>query len=128
MAFDEAGEDVGEIGFGIDAVQFAGLDKRGVDGPMLATAVRSREECVLSIESERTNGAFDDVGVDLDVAIDRFTSDEALVLDFLREGGVGNKVVLDTGLPLFARGLAVGPHSEVIFGSNGFNNWWGLLR
>jgi hypothetical protein len=26
---DEAGEDVGEIGFGIDAVEFASLDDRG---------------------------------------------------------------------------------------------------
>ena len=69
MTFDEAGEDVGEIGFGIDAVQFAGLDERSVDSPMLAAAVRSGEECVLPIESQRTNGAFDGVGVDLDVAI-----------------------------------------------------------
>ena len=58
-----------EIGFGIDVVEFAGLDERREDGPVLATAIRSGEECILPVKSERTNGALDDVGVDLDVAI-----------------------------------------------------------
>lgn len=48
MACDEAGEDVGEIGFGIDVVQLAGLDERAKDGPMLAAAVGAGEQCVLS--------------------------------------------------------------------------------
>ena len=36
---------------------------------MLAAAIRTREERILSIQSERPNGAFDNVGVDLDVAV-----------------------------------------------------------
>jgi hypothetical protein len=47
VAFDEAGEDVGQIGLRIDAIEFAGLDERGVDRPMLATAVRAREQRIL---------------------------------------------------------------------------------
>ena len=69
MTVDEAGEDVGEIGFGIDVVEFAGLDERGEDRPMLAAAVGAGEQCILSIEGERTDGAFDDVGIDLDAAV-----------------------------------------------------------
>jgi hypothetical protein len=40
IAGDESGEDVGEIGLGIDAVEFAGFDERSEDCPVLATAVR----------------------------------------------------------------------------------------
>jgi hypothetical protein len=47
VTFDEAGEDVGEIGLRIDAIEFADLDERGVDRPMLATAVRAREQRIL---------------------------------------------------------------------------------
>lgn len=36
MTFDEAGEDVGEMGFGIDVVEFVGFDERGENGPVLA--------------------------------------------------------------------------------------------
>jgi hypothetical protein len=51
VSFDEAGEDVGEVSFGVDAVEFAGLDERGQDRPMLAAAIRAREERILAIES-----------------------------------------------------------------------------
>ena len=44
VTFDEAGEDVGEIGFGIDVVQFAGLDEGGEDRPVLAAAIGAGEE------------------------------------------------------------------------------------
>jgi CHAT domain-containing protein len=59
---------------------------------------------------------------------DRFKSDEGIVIDYSREGVVQGKTILDTGLPLFVMGIAVGQQSEVIFGSNGFNSWWGLLH
>ena len=36
---------------------------------MLAAAVGAREECVFSVQGDRPDRAFDDVGVDLDAAI-----------------------------------------------------------
>jgi hypothetical protein len=36
VAVDGAGEHVGEIGLGLDVVEFAGLDEGGEDGPVLA--------------------------------------------------------------------------------------------
>ena len=42
VTFDEADEDVGEIGFGIDVVQFAGLDEGGEDRPVFAAAIGNR--------------------------------------------------------------------------------------
>ena len=68
MAVDDLREDVGHIGLRIDAVDLAGLDKRGNDRPVLSPAIGTREESVLPIEGDWTNGALDDVGVDLDVA------------------------------------------------------------
>lgn len=63
------GDDVGEIGVGIDAAQFAGLDERGDGGPIRSTCVGTREERIFAIESNRTDPALDDIGVDLDAAI-----------------------------------------------------------
>ena len=69
MAVDDPGDDVGEVGLRIDGVEFAGFDQRGDDRPVLATAVGAGEERILTIEGDGADGAFDDVGVDLDAAI-----------------------------------------------------------
>lgn len=66
---DKSGEDIGEISFGIDVVEFARFDERGEDRPVLAAAVGTGEQGILAIERERTNGALDDVGIDLDPSI-----------------------------------------------------------
>lgn len=69
MAIDDPGEDIGEIAEGLDAVEFAGFDQGSDDGPMLGAAVRSCEECILAVERDRADRAFDGVAVDLDAAI-----------------------------------------------------------
>ena len=69
MAVDDLGDDVGEIGLRIDAAEFAGLDQRGDDGPVLAAAVGAGEQRVLAVERDRSDAALDDVGVDLDAAV-----------------------------------------------------------
>jgi hypothetical protein len=69
MAGDNAGDDVGEIGIWVDAVELRGFYERGDCRPMLATAVGTGEEGILPIESDRSDRAFDDVGVDLDAAV-----------------------------------------------------------
>src|SRR5678815_4024555 len=69
MAVDDPGDDVGEVGLRIDGVEFAGFDQRGDDRPVLATAVGAGEERILTIEGDGADGAFDDVGVDLDAAM-----------------------------------------------------------
>ena len=69
MAVDDPGEDVGEVGERIDAVQLAGLDQRGDGGPMLGAAVGAGEQRILAVERDRADGALDDVVVDLDAAV-----------------------------------------------------------
>jgi len=59
-------EDVYEIGLRIDAVQLAGLDQRGEDGPVLTATIRPGEERILAIEGNRQNGALDGIGIDPD--------------------------------------------------------------
>ena len=66
---DKLGEDIGEISFGIDVVEFARFDERSKDRPVLAAAVGTGEQGILAIERERTNGALDYVGIDLDPSI-----------------------------------------------------------
>ena len=48
-AVDETAQDVGEIGLGIDGVDFAGLNQRSDDAPMNAAAVMAGEESVFSL-------------------------------------------------------------------------------
>ena len=69
MAVDDPVEDVSEVGLRFDAVELASLDKRGDDGPVFSAAVGAGEERVLAIERNGTDGALDDVGVDLDAAV-----------------------------------------------------------
>ncbi|ESY17766.1 hypothetical protein X749_30655 [Mesorhizobium sp. LNJC391B00] len=69
MAIDDPGEDIGEIAEGLDAVEFAGFDQRGDDCPVFGAAIGACKEGVLPIERDRTNGALDCIGVDLDAAV-----------------------------------------------------------
>jgi len=69
VAVDDPGDDVGEIGEWLDAVELAGLDQRGNDGPMLSTAVGAGEQRIFAVERDRADRAFDDVAVDFDAAV-----------------------------------------------------------
>src|SRR6266550_1003177 len=69
MAVDDPGDHVGEVNLRVDTSELAGLDQRSNDGPMFAAAVGTSEEGVFSVQRDRANGAFDDIGVDLDSAI-----------------------------------------------------------
>ena len=69
MAVDDAGDDVGEVAVRLDVEELAGLDQRSDHRPVLGTAIRAGEECVLAIKRERADGAFDDVVIDFDPAI-----------------------------------------------------------
>ena len=66
---DELGENVGEVGLGIDAVQLAGLDQRGEHRPVFRPLVAAGEEGIFSGEGNRAHSALDGVGVDLDAAV-----------------------------------------------------------
>jgi len=54
---------------GINAVEFAGLDQRGDDGPVFGPGVVPGEESVLPVQGDGTDGALDGIGVDLDAAV-----------------------------------------------------------
>ena len=68
MTVDDPGEDVGQIAEWVDIVELTGFDQGGDGGPMLGTAVRPREQRVLSVERDGTDGAFDGVVVEFDAA------------------------------------------------------------
>ena len=53
----------------LNAIEFAGLDQRGDDRPVLAAAVGAGEECVFTVKRDGPDASLHDVGVDLDAAI-----------------------------------------------------------
>ena len=69
MTVDDGGQRGGQVGLRIDGIEFAGLDERGDDGPVLRTRIVPGKECVLPIESYRSDGSLDAVVVDLDAAV-----------------------------------------------------------
>ena len=50
MTVDQACEDVGQIGVGVGAGEFAALDETGQDGPVLGAHVAAGEECILPVQ------------------------------------------------------------------------------
>jgi hypothetical protein len=48
---DEADENIGKIGLGLDVVQFAGLYQRRDDGPIFSTIIVTGEESILARQS-----------------------------------------------------------------------------
>ena len=53
MAIDDLGEDVGEVDVRVHAAEFAVLDQRCDDGPVVASAVGTRKRGVFAIEGHR---------------------------------------------------------------------------
>ena len=66
---DDALEHVGQLGLGIDIVQFRGVDQRRQDRPSLASGIGPGEQSVLPAQRDRTDAALDGVVVDLHPAI-----------------------------------------------------------
>ena len=66
---DELGQHVAQVGFGIDAVQLAGLDQRGEHRPVFRPFVAAGKQSILSVQSNRSHAALGGIGVDLDAAV-----------------------------------------------------------
>ena len=54
VAVDEPGQDVGELGVGVDRVELCGLDQRSDHAPVDAALVGAGEQRVLAIMSTST--------------------------------------------------------------------------
>jgi hypothetical protein len=69
MHVDDFGQNICDVGLRIDAVEFARLDERRDDRPVLTAAVRACKKSVLAVERDRSDDALNDVVVDLDAAV-----------------------------------------------------------
>lgn len=62
-------QDTGQIAMGLDPVEFAGLDQRRDDGPVLRSGIVASEERVFAVESDGTDGSLDGVGIEFDATV-----------------------------------------------------------
>jgi hypothetical protein len=69
VSVDDLCDDFREVRARIDPCEFARLDQRGDDGPMLGTAVRACEQCILAIKGDRSDCSLDNIGIDFDAAV-----------------------------------------------------------
>jgi hypothetical protein len=69
MSVDHPLQHVAQVGIRFDVIQLAGRDERRDDGPSMAAAVAAGEQVVLTAERDKTDRAFDRIGVELDAAI-----------------------------------------------------------
>jgi len=51
MSVDQAGQDVGEVGFRLDVVDFTAFDEGGVDRPVGPAFVAAGKQGILAIQS-----------------------------------------------------------------------------
>src|ERR1700722_3755935 len=94
---DEPGEYVDEIRLRIDAVQFAGLDQRREAGPVLSSAVMTGEQCILSIQRDRTHAALYNICVELDAAIVEEARETVPMLEAVANGFGDDGLAGDAG-------------------------------
>ncbi len=71
MTIYKCGERAGKVRAGIDRIEFARLDQRSDDCPVLCSSIMAREECVLPVQRNRPDSSLNAVVVDLDAAVDQ---------------------------------------------------------
>ena len=69
MSFCHVVDDVGEIGFGIEAVELGGFEHGVDDGGALTAGFGAEEQIVFTGDGDAAQGAFGGVVVDADAAI-----------------------------------------------------------
>jgi hypothetical protein len=69
VSIDDGCEDAGQVAVRFDLVQFAGLDQRREHGPVLRSSIVTGEECVLSLQGDGADGAFNGIVVHLDATV-----------------------------------------------------------
>ncbi len=70
-AYDKRGERACKVRTWIDSIEFARLDQRSDNCPVLCSGIMTREERVLAIEGNRPDSSLNAVIVDLDAAVDQ---------------------------------------------------------
>lgn len=86
MSIDDGCDCAGQIAVGLDLVQFAGFYERCEHGPVLCASVVTREECVLSLQRNGVDCAFNSVAVHLDAAIIKEQDQAAPIFGDVFEG------------------------------------------
>lgn len=69
MPLCHAVDDVGEIGFGVEAVELGGLQHGVDDGGAVATGLGAEEQEIFTGDGDGAQGAFGEVVVDADAAV-----------------------------------------------------------
>jgi hypothetical protein len=99
-ALDDFGEDVGDIGLGVDAEHFAGLDDRGRDGPMGGAAVISSKQAVLSGQAQGAQSALDGIAVDLHAPVIKEAGQADPVVESVVDGLIEIRTLQELGFGL----------------------------
>lgn len=69
VAVCETGEEVAQIGVGLNAVHFTSADQAGKPGPIAAPFIVPRKERIAAVHGGSADCVFHQVGVDIDVAV-----------------------------------------------------------
>lgn len=97
MTSDDGREGGRQPGVRTCAIQLAGLDKRGDDGPVLGPCVVAREEGVLAAQGDGTDGPLNGVAVDLDAAIGQEAAKAVSVLGDIAQRFAEGRLCGDAG-------------------------------
>ena len=104
----DAGDDVAEIGFRVEAVQLGGLDDGVYDGSAFAASVRAGKKPVLTPNGQRADSTFSGIVTDVETTIGGIASESIptreRIANGLSESALAADLVqgiLELGLYLF---------------------------
>ena len=93
-------QDTGQIAMEFNPVEFAGLDQRRDDGPVLRAGIVTCEGRGFAIEGDGTDGALDGVGIQFDAAVVEEQDQPVPVFGDVFQGFSGWRFCRDTGAVL----------------------------
>ncbi|TWF47988.1 hypothetical protein FHW37_10951 [Neorhizobium alkalisoli] len=124
MTVNNGGERGGQIGKWIDGVELAGLYERRDGRPVLGTGVVSSEKSILAIESNRPDGSFNGVVVDLYSTVSQEGAESVPIFGDIGECFAQRRLASDTGAVMDKPGVHVGDQRRRPFLPPGKASLW----
>ena len=86
MAVGDADEQIAQVGVGFNTIHLAASDQTGKSGPVTATFIVAGKERIAAVHGRASDRVFDEVGVDVDVAVVQEQPEAVLAFQHIGHG------------------------------------------
>ena len=120
MALGQSGEEVHEVGIGIDAIHLCSANERSHACPGASSVVMTGEERIAAVHGRATNGVFDEIGVDVELTVLKEQPEAGLALQYVGKRHAQLRLSRDARGVVREGGVQILSH---IFSSDGGFGW-----